>query len=439
MKWEVKRFWKSVFEMANLNRFFLSESDRLSRREVISKIGLIGAPMMLCCPGALRGDEGVKMEPNVGDQRNPICRNSPLAGPYYRKFPKTAEPGQKGFIDAQRRWDLKEIRIGFLNEATREFDRMIQKKVQDVANQWCDFANISFRFVGFVKRQDVDKYDVSINFQPFKDDSGTEHGYGTYDSFLGTDSKIYQKDVPTMNLMFHPNLGARRGVEYAMIEYQRVILHEFGHVLGFNHEHQFPGVITWDEPALCRHGRIEWGWDCETVKEQIINAQKGERVGTKFDFTSIMEYEFPTGLGTIDGMPFKACRNADLSPMDKITASMAYPNDEVRVIARENLTVKKPKRKGKINQRGQVASFKVCVSQPEEYVITTSDMPSLLSVRRGLNGEVYSAAESAEGDNTCTLKLGRLEATVDYFIEVRARRPTRDEGMEFNVELKKSV
>ena len=94
-----------------------------------------------------------------------------------------------------------------------------QQTVQDIIKQWENYSNITFRKV------DDQNATIRITFDP---------NDGSY-SALGTDAKL--PDFDGWNTM---NLGwVLEGAENAD-ENRGTILHEFGHVLGLNHEHQSP-------------------------------------------------------------------------------------------------------------------------------------------------------------------------------------------------------
>lgn len=97
---------------------------------------------------------------------------------------------------------------------------------------------------------------------------------------------------PTMQLGWAINADAD--------ELQRVVLHEFGHALGLEHEHTHPGVrIPWDYEAVYAHYRKTNGWDRETVDGQVLTPLAREVARTtSYDRLSIMHYALPAALLT---------------------------------------------------------------------------------------------------------------------------------------------
>ena len=76
-------------------------------------------------------------------------------------------------------------------------------------------------------------------------------------------------------------------------------LHELGHVLGMEHEHQNPNAgIKWHEQAVYDAlARPPNNWDRATIYHNILQKLSSQQVqGSTWDPNSIMEYEFEPGL-----------------------------------------------------------------------------------------------------------------------------------------------
>ena len=185
------------------------------------------------------------------------------------------------------------IRIHFLGG-----DKSVQEKVKKYAMVWTEHANINFDFVNDVKA------DVRI---------GLVRGLGHW-SNLGTDALEVSKGA-TMNL----------GLSSTSLEkeYQRVVPHEFGHMLGCVHEHKSPSAgIKWNEEAVYDYYK-RYHWGRSQVDRQVLNAYKRSQANSsKFDPDSIMIYSIPAGL-TKNG--FSVDWNYSLSKTDKEFISAAYP------------------------------------------------------------------------------------------------------------------
>lgn len=180
-----------------------------------------------------------------------------------------------------------------------------RKKVEDKAHMWEQFANVKFKFV---KTQDED---IRISFVA---DPGSW-------SALGTDALVrsyFPKHQPTMNF------GWLRD-DTADTEYERVVVHEFGHALGAIHEHQSPAAgLKWNTAEVYRlFSGPPNNWSKEEIDFNILQRYSRTQVNaTKFDRNSIMLYAFPDTLFT-DGKGTK--ENAHLSPADKKFIAQMYP------------------------------------------------------------------------------------------------------------------
>ena len=69
-------------------------------------------------------------------------------------------------------------------------------------------------------------------------------------------------------------------------EKRRVVLHEFGHALGFAHEHQNKNApIQWNEQGVLDYYADKLGWDSEDTKHNILNPLSDDNV-TSLAFSS---------------------------------------------------------------------------------------------------------------------------------------------------------
>jgi hypothetical protein len=104
----------------------------------------------------------------------------------------------------------------------------------------------------------------------------------------------------------------------------RTILHEFGHVLGMEHEHQGPySNIQWNSSAVYKFYQSALQWDTARVDNQIIKKRNYlDVIGSEFDPLSIMLYFFDSRLTTNNlGTP----ENHRLSGYDVVWIAKTYP------------------------------------------------------------------------------------------------------------------
>jgi len=191
------------------------------------------------------------------------------------------------------------ITVGF---ATSETSSFIINKVIEIAKEWEAIANIKFKIVN------VNQAKVKVGFA--KD--------GTSWSWIGREVLTNPFNVKTVNFgWFDSNTSET--------EFRRVILHEFGHVLGFVHEHQSPAAgISWDKEKVYAFFALPPDpWDRATVDGNVL--LKYTQSSTNFsayDPLSIMHYFFSQNL-TTDGTSFTS--NSGFSQTDTQFSKTVYP------------------------------------------------------------------------------------------------------------------
>lgn len=215
----------------------------------------------------------------------------------------SAEPRvMRAAIAVIKKWpdDNREITCSFLDgDATQ------RKRVEGKARIWEQYANVKFKF--------VTGKDAEIRIS-FSADTGSW-------SALGTDALVeryFPRYQPTMNFGW---LDADTNDK----EYERVVVHEFGHALGLIHEHQNPdGKLKWKKSEVYRvfSGSPNF-WTKEEIDHNILSKYSPQGIdNTRFDPDSIMLYMFEGSLFT-DGKGTKT--NTKLSKMDKEFIAQQYP------------------------------------------------------------------------------------------------------------------
>jgi hypothetical protein len=209
------------------------------------------------------------------DYAKPIIKDGYLigfAGPEGDIDPKTNEPKiykkpyrtSEGYIidknDKPIVFDPLEqicynlIRPSQLSNNRVKFDKDIKDCIKMIVKQRLEpFINLTFKFI-----EDNDtKTDSTIRI-------GFDTNAGSY-SELGNQSINIPKNTNTMNLGWFD---------------VATVLHEFGHMLGLDHEHQGPsgGIfknnLIWNKDALYKWGEETQDWTKEDVDIQIINRSK---------------------------------------------------------------------------------------------------------------------------------------------------------------------
>ncbi len=182
--------------------------------------------------------------------------------------------------------------------------KLQRQKVETFARQWSAHCSIGFDFT-------ASKANAQIRVSFIADE-------GSW-SYIGTDNLSIKKSEPTMNF------GWLRD-DSADAEWERVVVHEFGHALGAIHEHQNPkGGIKWNEVNVYKYFSGEPNnWSKEEIEINVLDKYSvAQTNGSKFDKYSIMLYGFDGAL-IKGGKPTR--ENRQLSKMDKTFIKKAYPS-----------------------------------------------------------------------------------------------------------------
>lgn len=179
------------------------------------------------------------------------------------------------------------------------------------AKVWEDYSN--FRF--FVT-EDIEKSDVRIG-----------HDCVGHWSVIGSSNKNVPKNRQTMNLDFDFHTTEE--------EYRRATLHEFGHMMGLEHELASPFIdIKWNRQAVIDYYSQTQGWSVAQIEKNVLNSYKGtDYTSNGYDPDSIMLYPVDWRL-TLDG--FGTDFNTILSEKDVHLINYMYPT----FVGKDGLTKK---------------------------------------------------------------------------------------------------
>jgi hypothetical protein len=179
-----------------------------------------------------------------------------------------------------------------------------QARVIPYFHLWEQYANLKFRFL--------------INL--FNTSARVTFDQGESWSYVGTECRAISPPEPTMGFGWI-------GEDTPEDEVARVVLHEVGHLIGFEHELQQPAAaFEWNEDAvLAYYMGPPNHWSREEVQKQVFDKLAEPGVShTDFDPLSIMAYAIPPEFDKKGrGVPF----NKGLSERDREFAARMYPKE----------------------------------------------------------------------------------------------------------------
>uniref|UniRef100_A0A4Q2DAD1 Peptidase M12A domain-containing protein n=1 Tax=Candolleomyces aberdarensis TaxID=2316362 RepID=A0A4Q2DAD1_9AGAR len=210
-------------------------------------------------------------------------------------------------VTASWLWDNgRTITVGFVDPVPGT--PVQQDKVKEVVKEWEKHANLKFRFI-------PNGNDAEIRIG-FREKAGSW-------SYIGKVALEIDKPEQTMNF------GWVESTPETTAKERGVILHEFGHAIGYLHEHQSPRRgerLTLNEQVIIDYVQRTQipPWTEEDARQNIINVYSRAEVSnfSAVDFTSIMMYFMPANWN-VQGIEIPP--NESLSPLDKAYAFLNYP------------------------------------------------------------------------------------------------------------------
>lgn len=202
------------------------------------------------------------------------------------------------------RWPVTGVKltVRFLDSPGAE----LKKRILQHMNAWGKTANVEFTLTSG---------DAQVRISRLTQPDSVA-GYWSY---LGTQILgITNQDEPTMNLEdFTMNTSEA--------EFKRVVRHEAGHTLGFDHEHMRSELVKRiDRTKAIKYYDKEYGWTAQDTMNQVLTPlSKNSIMGTtEADPHSIMCYHVP-GEITKDGKPIVGGK--DINANDYSFAGSIYP------------------------------------------------------------------------------------------------------------------
>jgi len=220
------------------------------------------------------------------------------------KPPLSSTPGQRLTEFGKK----KEISYKFVG--TSKWSNIEKGIVKDFMEMWTGDEEKRNLGISFSEAQSAtdDKVDIRIAKRT-----------GQWCSQVGTDAKK-SSSGPTMFL---------GDVSDTSLQYN--ILHELGHALGLEHEHQSSEAVSMFDPVQVKKyfGGPPNFWSEKQITENILSpTQSSDDWATEYDADSIMHYYFPPELLKADAAKQQRLKiNRKLSDKDLALVKQLYPPD----------------------------------------------------------------------------------------------------------------
>lgn len=282
------------------------------------------------------------------------------------------------------------LRCRFLDGPKSVRDRVIKHAVR-----WMEHANITFKFV------ETGDAEIRISFVA---DPGSW-------SYLGNDALGIPASEPTMNFGWL-DVGTPEA------EYERVVLHEFGHALGCIHEHSSPvGGMKWDKArVLAAFSGPPNNWSAADIEHNIFFRYGADVTQfSQLDPNSIMMYDFPAELMT-DHVAIPG--GSTLTATDIAFIRSWYPK---ATISETPLAIDAQPTAASIGVAGERDTFGFTVKKAGDYRVETHGTTDVVMTVTGpdsINKLVGEDDDSGVGRNariTTHLAPGKYQAVVHHF------------------------
>ncbi len=192
-------------------------------------------------------------------------------------------------------WDVgKVLYVKFLNGSPQ-----IHSRIMTIAKQWEQYGNLTFQFV------DSGQAQIRVGL----------HAEGYVSSMLGTMANIVPEDEA--NVLIDTSFFT------SVSSMEAIVLHLFGHVLGFQHEIKVPLTgRSWNRKNIDKYFD-SFGWTQEEIQKKVIDVYSfSYSNGLAADPFSVMNVPLPGGWTKEESTVWKK----HLSDGDKLLMQLVYPD-----------------------------------------------------------------------------------------------------------------
>jgi hypothetical protein len=334
----------------------------------------------------------------------PLCNILPRPKPQLPESVTVNVPRAAAILSSRTKWANKTVLHYCFFTGTSHYS--VPKKQADSIRQ----AFAAWKGIGvgleFQEVNQLDEAEVRIGYSLADGSSASAVGRDVLDVPLDEPTTVYGWDLTT---------AYGKGTA----------LHEIGHVLGMEHEHQNPFAgIKWHEEAVYDSlAKPPNSWSRQTTFHNILEKLSTQQVqGSSWDPDSIMEYEFEPGL--IDE-PEKYDQNglfppATLSSADKVWVQKWYPASTIQP------NTLQPFQSVAVDlAAGQQVDFVFQPTGSRRYTMATKGASdTLLILFEEINGQPrYLAADDDSGEDRNASITYKLFAGRKYYVRLRLYYP----------------
>lgn len=169
---------------------------------------------------------------------------------------------------------------------------------------------------------------------------GYQRSGGSWDrgnwSYVGTDANTAEAG-PTINIGYAANADL---TQLDQRELRRLVLHELGHAIAMEHEHQSPlARCQFDWAKVLPYYQNHYGWGEQMTRFNLGRLAPTPGIqATQFDPDSIMNYAFPAWMFVQTGQICEIKENYEPSQTDLSTYAVLYPGRPRTIVSAEVTT-----------------------------------------------------------------------------------------------------